>query len=541
MRKLRITILDLVTKGPTKRLFNRVMNANLASIMPQVIGVWCEELGHDVRFVCYTGVEDLVGDVLHDTDVLFIGAFTRSAQTAYAISNLSRRSGAVTVLGGPHARCYPQDAAKYFDYVLGFTDKTTISDLLSDATPQRPLGVQLSARRQPTELPSLQERWKFIAPTLAKASFLQIVPMVGSMGCPYTCSFCIDSVVPYQPLPFDQIRNDLRFLQTKVKRPRVGWHDPNFGVRFDDYMNTIEEVVPPGRMRFVAESSLSILTEPHVKRLQRNGFDALLPGIESWYDLGNKSKTGSNVGAEKVRQVADHVNMILRHVPYVQTNFVLGLDCDEGSEPFELTKKFVDLAPGAYPAFSLLTSYGQAAPLNLELQRAGRVLPFPFHFLDSNHAMNVRPLNYGWREFYDHAVDLTRYALSGSRVAKRLWANRGIGTKALNALRATTSNRATYQAKIRRLLDEDVQVRQFIEGQSPELPKFYSNRIRKSLGSLWDALPEGALMHDQNAYLNSQGATAAVVPLPRRPRASGSPAAKAAPSVVAIGKVQAGE
>src|SRR3546814_13643326 len=68
---------------------------SLASIMPQVIGVWCEELGHDVRFVGYTGAEDLVGEVLHDTDVLFVGAFTRSAQTAYAVSNLSRRGGAV--------------------------------------------------------------------------------------------------------------------------------------------------------------------------------------------------------------------------------------------------------------------------------------------------------------------------------------------------------------------------------------------------------------------------------------------------------------
>ena len=82
--------------------------------------------------------------------------------------------------------------------------------------------------------------------------------------------------------------------------------------------------------------------------------------------------------------------MILRHVPYVQTNFVLGLDSDRGADPFELTKLFIDLTPGAYPAFSLLTAYGQAAPLNLELQRAGRVLPFPFHFLDSNHA-NERP------------------------------------------------------------------------------------------------------------------------------------------------------
>ena len=27
------------------------------------------------------------------------------------------------------------------------------------------------------------------------------------------------------------------------------------------------------------------------------------------------------------------------------------------------------------------------------------------------------------------------------------------------------------------------------------------NRIRRQLGPLWDALPEGALMHDPNAYL----------------------------------------
>jgi hypothetical protein len=44
----------------------------------------------------------------------------------------------------------------------------------------------------------------------------------------------------------------------------------------------------------------------------------------------------------------------------------------------------------------------------------------------------------------------------------------------------------------------------FIEGQSSELAKFCENRVRESLGPLWEALPEGALMHDQNAYLKSK-------------------------------------
>jgi hypothetical protein len=494
-------VLDLVSKGPTRRVFRRLMNANTASLMPQVIATWCEELGHEVRYICYTGFEDIDAMLGDACDVVFVGSFSRSAQTAYAISNLYRRRRAVTVLGGPHARCYPEDAALYFDYVLGFTDKTVLDDLLRDPAPHRPVGLYLSAARQPTELPLLEERWKFVAETLAKAPLVKFVPMIGSMGCPYTCSFCIDSVVDYQPLAFDRIRTDLRFLQTRMRRPIVAWHDPNFGVRFNDYMTAIEDVVPPGRMRFIAESSLSLLSEPNLKRMQRNGFVGILPGIESWYELGNKSKTGKATGIAKVRQVAAHVNTILRYIPTVQTNFVLGLDCDSGPEPFELTKRFIELAPGAYPAFSLLTAYGAAAPLNLEFQRADRVLPFPHHFLDSNHAMNVRPLHSDWAEFYGLAEDLTLTAHSRAQMWRRFNANRGIATKVMNLARAGSSGRAKFQGKVRRMLVNDKNVRRFFDGESTVLPDFYRNRLRNQMGPLWGALPEGAMMHDQNAYL----------------------------------------
>jgi hypothetical protein len=142
-------------------------------------------------------------------------------------------------------------------------------------------------------------------------------------------------------------------------------------------MTTIEEAVPAGSIDFIAESTLSLLSEPNLRRLRQNGFKAMLPGIESWYSYGNKSKMGRSTGLEKVIQASKHINMILEYIPYVQVNFVLGLDVDQGSEPFELTKQFLDRSPGAFPGFSLFTAFGRAAPLNLELQRDGRVLPFP--------------------------------------------------------------------------------------------------------------------------------------------------------------------
>src|SRR5262249_11236882 len=142
VRRLRVAILDLIANGPTRNLWNRGMEPNFSSIMPQAVAVWCEEAGHAVTFVSYTGLEDLARELPPDTDVLFIGAFTNAAYSAAAISQQYRRRGAVTVLGGPHARCYPDDAARYFDYVLGFTDRAIVHEVLRDCAPHRPVGLQ---------------------------------------------------------------------------------------------------------------------------------------------------------------------------------------------------------------------------------------------------------------------------------------------------------------------------------------------------------------------------------------------------------------
>jgi hypothetical protein len=318
--------------------------------------------------------------------------------------------------------------------------------------------------------------------------------------------------VDYQPLSFAQLRDDLAFLLTKMKDPIVGWHDPNFGVRFNDYMEAVEQAVPKGAMRHIAESSLSLLSEPHLQRLRANNFQAILPGIESWYDLGNKSKT-RRTGMDKVRQVADHVNMILRYIPYIQTNFVMGLDGDAGPEPFELTKRFIDLAPGAFPAYSLLSAFGRAAPLNLEYQRAGRVLPFPFHFLNNNHAMNVRPKNYAWPDFYDHLVDVTRYSFSWRAIGRRLTATERMIPKWMNVVRAISTEgfgRIRYHTDLRRRLDTDRELRAFFERETDEIPEFYRERVRRDLGPLHQFLPAGALEHDPNAYLNAEREAAPV-------------------------------
>ena len=58
-------VLDLVTKAPGPPLYGRVMNASYGGVMPQVVALWYDQAGHEVSYVCYTGVEDLFHDPGH--------------------------------------------------------------------------------------------------------------------------------------------------------------------------------------------------------------------------------------------------------------------------------------------------------------------------------------------------------------------------------------------------------------------------------------------------------------------------------------------
>jgi hypothetical protein len=131
------------------------------------------------------------------------------------------------------------------------------------------------------------------------------------------------------------------------------------------------------------------------------------------------------------------------------------------------------------------------------------VLPFPFHFLNNNHAMNVRPKNYKWTEFYDRLIDLTKYSFSWKTMTRRArGTQRGFATW-VNFMRGVSSEgfgRIKYHSEIRRRLDEDRPLRAFFDGETAEIPAFYVDRVKRELGPLWPYLPEGALVHDPLAY-----------------------------------------
>ncbi|MEJ2740009.1 MAG: radical SAM protein, partial [Dehalococcoidia bacterium] len=104
-------------------------------------------------------------------------------------------------------------------------------------------------------------------------------------------------------------------------------------------------------------------------------------------------------------------------------------------------------------------------------------------------------------------IDLIKYSFSRRMVIRRFMANGETIPRLLNIVRAISlegSGRIKYFSEIRRRLDTDIPLRQFFEQETTEIPQFLVQSIRRDLGEFWDWLPEGALVHDPNAYLLSK-------------------------------------
>jgi hypothetical protein len=317
--------------------------------------------------------------------------------------------------------------------------------------------------------------------------------MIGSLGCPYRCSFCIDSGVDYQPLAPDALREDLVFLRDQLPKAIVGWHDPNFGVRFDEYFSVIEDSVRPGELRFVAESSLSLLKEDRLALLKRYGFRGLTIGIESWFDFNAKANQSQRRGAEKMRSLAEHVELVTRYIPYVQTNFVWGLDQDQGDLPFQLTKDFIDRVPAAFPSHSLHTAYGNSAPAGRQLAAEGRVLDVPFRFQDTSSIHNVRLANYAASDFYARMEDLVRHSYSARATWRRVMLSHhpiSDAARWMNLIRSTSQSfRIQHFRHLRERFAVDREFMAFESEPGSPAPELFRRSVVPELGVFAAHLP----------------------------------------------------
>jgi hypothetical protein len=484
-------LVDTPSKGWVERLYAAYFKKQFISITPQAVAVWCRQLGHRVFYATYYGQGDPKGLLPSHLDVVFVAVYTQASALAYALAKLYSREKTLTVIGGPHAKSFPEDCLRFFDLAVKDCDKALVDDILRGRFD--PPGI-VSSGRPLAEFPSVEERMPEIAVSAfhrGRPNLTSLVPMLASVGCPYSCDFCIDWNNNYVALPKGHFEADLKYISENLPRVLVGYHDPNFGVRFDETMEIIETIPEGRRNPYIMESSLSILKPARLQRLRRTNCVYIAPGVESWVDYSNKAGVGARSGREKLERVVDHFALLGHYVSGLQANFLFGSDTDRGEEPVGLTKEFIRRLPLAFPAVNIPTPFG-STPLYDKYMAEGRILkslPFAFYY---NPYLAITLKNYGPLEYYDHLIDIYSVASSNAMLTRRLLTGTHFPVRFVHALRTFGLREDLAELRrLRTLLASDAQFRAFHEGRSYTLPEFYHWRFEQRLGVYAELVSRG--------------------------------------------------
>lgn len=477
-----LEILTLAARRPTEMVQHLVLTKQYASVTPQAISVWCREMGHRTSYGTYYGLGDPAQQLPSDLDVVFISTYTWASALAYALAKRYRRAGVRTVIGGPHANAFPTDCLRFFDLVVKTCDKRLVADILAGHCDP---GSVVSSQAPFEDAPTVEERM----PEIRRSAFLwnrrryftTAVPMLASVGCPYSCDFCVDWNNPYRLLPVDRLAADLRFLSTRLPGVLLAFQDPNFGIKFEQILDVLETIPPGSRNPYLIETSLSTLRGPRLQRLEDTNCVTVAPGVESWDHYSNKAGVGRKTGPDKVAQVAEHFQRLHQHVPYLQANFIFGLDTDQGSEPIELTKEFMTRTPFVWPTLNIPIPFG-GTPLYDEFRRTDRILaPMPFTFYGPYLVTTLK--HYDPVTYYEKLIELVEHACSTEMLRRRLTSTTSRAVKLVHWVR-TTGNRAWLRSyrRVLQLLRSDREFRGFHEGRSSALPEFYHRLYEQGLG-----------------------------------------------------------
>lgn len=484
---------DSVSHGWLLRTYDSRFRRQYASIPPQAVAVWCRQLGHEVHYATYYGQSAPDELLPRDLDVVFLATYTQASALAYALARLYRGRGALTVLGGPHATSFPTDCLRFFDLVVHDCDKALIAGILrGDFEP----GSVVSSGHTLDDIPSVEERMPYIE----KASFVRgkpvrisAVSLLTSLGCPYRCDFCVDWKNDYVMMPADRLLADLRYLSEHLPGVLVAFYDPNFGVKFDETLDLMEQIPRGRRNPYLMESSLSILRGPRMHRLRETNCLYVAPGVESWTDYSNKAGVGRSVGQEKLESVIRQFEELHEHVPGLQANFLFGTDGDQGEEPAEMTREFIQRLPFVWPTLNIPIPFG-GTPLYDRYLAEGRILeeiPFGFYYMPH---LIIRLRHYDPLSYYDLLIRLHRAIVSNRLLLRRLRSARTRGLGMLHILRTLGMRKELAQLReIRDRIASDSQMRAFLEGRSRQLPVFYREQMKARLGRYAELLSEADL------------------------------------------------
>jgi len=146
-----------------------------------------------------------------EADLVGLTAFTANITRAYEISDLYRKKGIPTVLGGIHASMCPEEALRYADAIVIGEAESVWANVISDLEAGKMQGVYKGDWLDLQEMP--QPRRDLFNPHYMFGS------VQTSRGCPMNCEFCSVTVFnghKYRKRPVELVLDELQTIPQKM-------------------------------------------------------------------------------------------------------------------------------------------------------------------------------------------------------------------------------------------------------------------------------------------------------------------------------------
>jgi len=255
-------------------------------------------------------------------DIIGITAMTSSIRGALEAARLSKESGAITVMGGPHLAIYPEETLSYdfVDYGIVGEGEYPMLELVRAIESGQPIqnikglvykedsDVRINDAYIVPELDKIPFPARDLLPMEKYSSIIGLHPvttMISARGCPYQCGFCFKgpSDRKYRTRSAQNVVDEMELVVKKYGIREIMFYDDILTFKRDYIVNICNEILKRGlKVKWESPTRIDKVDFNLLKLMRKAGCIRLRYGVESG-DPDILKLMGKGTNLSKVRDV----------------------------------------------------------------------------------------------------------------------------------------------------------------------------------------------------------------------------------------------
>ncbi len=319
-------------------------------------------------------IEEELEDINFDEecDLIGISCMTANAPRAYFISQQFRKRGKKVVLGGVHPTILPNEALNYADSVVIGEAEGVWEQLLEDFK-NRKLKKIYQVKN-----PSLERYIYTKSKNSRKKILFNIIPIMTTRGCPYSCEFCCVHDLFGKRLRHAPVKNVVRDIEESNGKIFMFLDDNIIGN--PKYAKELFTAIKPLNIRWAGQASISFSKNIELMKLAKeSGCGALFFGLET---VSKNQLKEMRKSIKDINELEEAIKKIKDIGIHFHASMVFGFDNDT-KNTFCETLQFLNKNKIGTASFNILTPY-PGTKLYDRLKRENRILTEDWKYYDHN-------------------------------------------------------------------------------------------------------------------------------------------------------------